>query len=333
MGDGFGNEILGGQETLIRSGIRSGNYVPNGAGWRIVADGSAEFNNATIRGRLQLGGDGSAGHPGITMGATPPAGLVAYYAAGTPETVTAPETIVSVDLNSDGHGNISYEAMVIDSGAVPLSSQVYGTIVAGTVREFQRIVLNPSDPTVTLTALYRNELFLEADVVGVDVLAVGLTTDQFGRCVIDTGGLVAFGPGGAANTDTEVYRAAPGVLAADAIKANKGGAAETWHQLPLSNGWTQNYVNNYRLVPSPANSVQIRASFFVPAGARGDATVISNLPAPYRPAVITDLAATCDAQILGKSPHFSINTNGDVTCWGLSNSTLASISEVYALDA
>lgn len=329
---GYSNQILDGDGTLIRDAMQSSNFVTGKSGWQLTAAGNAELNAAIIRAVLQLGGDGSAGHPGITMGGTPPAGLVAYYAAGTPETVTAPESIVTVDLNSDGNGNISYEAMVIDSGAVPLSSQVYGTIVGGTVREFQRIVLNPSDPSVTLTAFYRNQLFLEADVVGVDVLAAGLASDQFGRCVVDTGGVLAFGPGGAANTDTEVYRAAPGVLAADAIKANISGAAETWHQLALVAGWTQNYTNNFRLVPSPANTVQIRAAFNVPAGARGDATVISTLPVGYHPAVITDLPATADAQIVGKSPHFSVNTNGDITCWGLSNATLAYLNGFIALD-
>lgn len=53
---GFSNAIVGGMETLIRSAIRSANYVANVAGWRIAKDGSAELNTATIRGSLSAGG-------------------------------------------------------------------------------------------------------------------------------------------------------------------------------------------------------------------------------------------------------------------------------------
>lgn len=49
---GFSNPIVGG-EDLIRSGIRSPNYVAGSAGWRIAQDGSAEFNNVLIRGTLR----------------------------------------------------------------------------------------------------------------------------------------------------------------------------------------------------------------------------------------------------------------------------------------
>jgi hypothetical protein len=47
----FGNPILG-LETLIRTAIRSKNFLTGISGWRIAADGSAEFNNLTIRGQF-----------------------------------------------------------------------------------------------------------------------------------------------------------------------------------------------------------------------------------------------------------------------------------------
>lgn len=49
----FRNSILAGEE-LVRSGIRSPNYAAGAAGWRIGKDGSAEFNNVTLRGHLLL---------------------------------------------------------------------------------------------------------------------------------------------------------------------------------------------------------------------------------------------------------------------------------------
>jgi hypothetical protein len=53
---GFKNSILGGAETLIRSAIKSFNYIAGVAGWRIARDGSAEFATATIRGTIVADG-------------------------------------------------------------------------------------------------------------------------------------------------------------------------------------------------------------------------------------------------------------------------------------
>lgn len=47
---GFSDAILGGATKLIRKAIQSPNYSPGTAGWTINEDGSAEFNNLSIRG-------------------------------------------------------------------------------------------------------------------------------------------------------------------------------------------------------------------------------------------------------------------------------------------
>ena len=46
----FSNPITGGQGTLVRPAIKSPNYVAGSSGWTINRDGSAEFNNLTLRG-------------------------------------------------------------------------------------------------------------------------------------------------------------------------------------------------------------------------------------------------------------------------------------------
>ena len=53
--EGFTNAIIGGAETLIRSAIKSVNYIMGVSGWRITRDGDAEFNDATIRGTVIAG--------------------------------------------------------------------------------------------------------------------------------------------------------------------------------------------------------------------------------------------------------------------------------------
>jgi hypothetical protein len=48
----FNNPITGGQGALVRERIKSPDYIPGVQGWSINKDGSAEFNNVTVRGEL-----------------------------------------------------------------------------------------------------------------------------------------------------------------------------------------------------------------------------------------------------------------------------------------
>jgi hypothetical protein len=56
MGDSvpFTNPLVAGL-TLIRTAIRSPDYVAGVSGWAINKDGSCEFNNATVRGAIEAG--------------------------------------------------------------------------------------------------------------------------------------------------------------------------------------------------------------------------------------------------------------------------------------
>lgn len=49
----FSNPITGGQGALVRPAIKSPNYNPGVDGWSINKDGSAEFNDLTIRGTFR----------------------------------------------------------------------------------------------------------------------------------------------------------------------------------------------------------------------------------------------------------------------------------------
>jgi hypothetical protein len=51
----FSNPILGG-DTLVRNAIQSRDYVAGVSGWAIFRDGTAEFNNVTVRGSVIAGG-------------------------------------------------------------------------------------------------------------------------------------------------------------------------------------------------------------------------------------------------------------------------------------
>jgi hypothetical protein len=62
----FANSVVGGV-TLVRPAIQSPGYSTGATGWTINADGSAEFNNVTIRGQLQAKPTASAGDLVMTV--------------------------------------------------------------------------------------------------------------------------------------------------------------------------------------------------------------------------------------------------------------------------
>lgn len=51
----FNNDIAGGNGSLVRNWLQSIDYVAGVNGWRISKDGSAEFNNGTFRGSIEVG--------------------------------------------------------------------------------------------------------------------------------------------------------------------------------------------------------------------------------------------------------------------------------------
>lgn len=77
---GFSNSVVGGI-TLVRPAIRSPNYVAASTGWTINADGTAEFNNVTVRGNLIVGPTGT--QTWVVSGSSIPAALVTFYAGVT----------------------------------------------------------------------------------------------------------------------------------------------------------------------------------------------------------------------------------------------------------
>lgn len=52
----FQNSVVGAGNTLVRQMMRSPDFVSDTSGWTINRDGSAEFNNVSIRGNVVVGG-------------------------------------------------------------------------------------------------------------------------------------------------------------------------------------------------------------------------------------------------------------------------------------
>lgn len=75
----FSNPIVGGT-TLIRPAIRTPNFVAGSAGWSINKDGSAEFNDVTVRGSGTTDAliVGAAASPQVRIGSNANAGFIAF---------------------------------------------------------------------------------------------------------------------------------------------------------------------------------------------------------------------------------------------------------------
>lgn len=119
---GFRNAVVGGI-NLVRAAIQSPNFVTGTTGWRISRDGSAEFNNATVRGTLEVGG--STPNPRIVILAVPniPAELQTYY-------VNAVQAAILFYTNDAD--TYHYYAILIGSAGVRR-----GDVLNGVVREIE----------------------------------------------------------------------------------------------------------------------------------------------------------------------------------------------------
>lgn len=122
---GFSNSVVGGL-TLVRPAIRSPNFVTGATGWTINADGSAEFNNAVIRGDLVAGGVPPNARMEFADTAHIPADLQAFYSG----------TIVAALLFWLDNTATDYSFIATSN----INNVYYGLSSSGTVRESFRFV-------------------------------------------------------------------------------------------------------------------------------------------------------------------------------------------------
>lgn len=92
MSEGFANDIIGGAGALVRAMLKSPDFVAGSAGWSVNKDGSAEFNNVTIRAGEVV--DGTALYYSPSPG---PGNLVASIASA---------------FGTDAYGNVYQQGVV-----------------------------------------------------------------------------------------------------------------------------------------------------------------------------------------------------------------------------
>jgi hypothetical protein len=187
---GFANSIIGGMSKLIRAAIQSPNYVLGSLGWTINKDGSAEFNNVTVRGIIASGtfkgNNFILNNAGLFIySGTPALGNLVFsltQAAGTdgfgnayPASLSiglATQVQVRLALNGSNAGFLMFglnsasfvngivEGAIIANGGNPYGQMlVNGPAHTGTFKDFYGIELNSSDGTAAnaqLLAIYND---------------------------------------------------------------------------------------------------------------------------------------------------------------------------------
>lgn len=117
----FRNQVVAGT-SLVRDSIHSPNYVAGTSGWTINKDGSAEFNNVTVRGGFEIGTSPSPPNPYIRGEVLAGIPTISIYDG----VHSRPATIEGYDLGGDG-------GLVLNTGDTATESA--GLAMGGSIAE------------------------------------------------------------------------------------------------------------------------------------------------------------------------------------------------------
>lgn len=292
---GYANSILGGASNLIRVAIQSPNYVPTASGWTVNKDGTAEFNNLTIRGTF-------AGLKFIINN------LGAFFYSDIPTIGNLIASITSA-AGIDGFGNAyvkgiatygangdtSYVQLLPGSGASTPARLLVGTgdAIEDRAAEFINFI-SGSGGGKTLSLLIQSPRVTGAAAAQISELILNsstadLTTQPNASLLVSDGSNVSdlmltlsgLSLVGAPLTATDGTAANPTVITTD-----------TWHSLGTLAGYTVT-VGRYRLTTwgayeldinvtsLGANAANTTFSVALPAGYSGGSSIAYPLTANY----------------------------------------------------
>lgn len=128
----FSNPVVGGENgELIRRSIQSPDYVAGVSGWTINRDGSAEFNNVTIRFDLATGSIvvGPSTGPQVVIKVTTDGGLIEFPTNETYEKISDPPSIFSDSLDASQRIQLKLTSGITDGN----NSEAYVNLTSGEV--------------------------------------------------------------------------------------------------------------------------------------------------------------------------------------------------------
>lgn len=313
---GFENNVINALNALIRAAIHSPNFVTGVSGWSINKDGSAEFNNLTIRGTFQ-GINFVINSNGIFL-YDPVETLGNLVVSITAKAVTGPlgesvpagitigkATEIQLELYRDAANSAAFQKFLMNDARFT-ASVFDGGIVSNL---FAAMFLNGSSHT---TVGFRDNVALQFNSSdGTSSFANMLfryysdTNASFIYATMDGGGFA--------------IRACSQITATDPTTGtNQANPAqsETWHDLrPLGSGFFGTVAGmlppQYRKCPD--GDIQIYGKVQSPAAAGNYNGLVWGTLAPgYRPNHSTQFPITAVADGAA-TPVMTVNTNGNLT--------------------
>lgn len=113
----FQHDIAGGQGNLIATSVQSPNFVHGSTGWQVKKDGSAEFNNLTIRGTFNGNN--------FVLNST---GFFLY--SGTPGPGNPPIAYISGNVTADPFGNAVAADVIRSVSGTAFAELASGALIA-----------------------------------------------------------------------------------------------------------------------------------------------------------------------------------------------------------
>lgn len=249
-----GNPAFG--ATVLRiPAEQSPNFVTGVSGWIIRQDGSAEFNNVTIRGGEIVGGDSLFYSPSEGAG-----NLVLSVNGDTADT-------------ADSFGNVVFPGVTVykGSGGIFRATQFFGSLVT------EYTAASQAGPYSILAGI---ELASAEGITLQDLSGNGITLDT-------SGGPIVIGPSGAATVSIDSPLTTDQATIGAALTATSGTSAsptvittDTWHNVTPPTGFTG--LLRYRL--RAENDVEVQAQMAVGTTAGTGVITLITLPAAYTPA-------------------------------------------------
>ena len=305
---GFSNEAVGGT-TLVRPAIKSPNFVHSSACWSVNQDGSAEFNNLTIRGTFNgtnyiINSSGAFFYNG-----TPALGNLVTSIANAAGTDAFGNAYPAGISNNDGSGNTA----TINTGG--LTTQASGSNNLCSVANGIFALGNAGQPTF-LDAEIQSQLTANAIEM---LLTSGRnpTADNMAQLLL---------MGQKDNVATGAGTAMPG------LKVTGQMFADTWHQLTAGNSWTGTI--NYKLVAE--NEVWLWSNNLnSPASAVNGVTIVTlpsgTFPAlNYRPQ--SNMTFLVGQTVSGFGMRMTLATDGTLKSTGVTASAGIQLGNRVPLD-
>lgn len=278
MSGGFNNPIVGGGGALVYPSIHSPDYVPGVSGWSINKDGSAEFDDLTIRGTFE-GTDFEISSAGI------------FIYSGTPAAGNLIASIASA-AGSDRFGNAYVQG--IGSYGNPLAGPAYSQMLQGIFGTGLFSDTTPASLTggQGMATLSSGQQSILDTAIGLRLH--GLSEGNYANLI---GGAL-----GLYQTPDTPSLGASGFKTMALVHgwANSGSGPAA----------------QYRLVASPPNSVEIIGD--IVSGTQADGTVIATLPGNYSPLNNQPFPCAFPGNTNNEpAPRFSVNPSGQLQCNGI----------------